>query len=166
LLGSGLLERLFRGHSQSVHRLIVGVLATTVMQSSSVTTSMVVALVAAPENPLPLANAVPMITGANIGTTVTSTLVSLGHAGRPEEFRRAFPVALCHDLFNYFMVLVLLPLELMTGFLRRSAVALATLVEGVGGSPTRVRSGPRSAAAWPIQTIDYYDEDETPEAER
>jgi hypothetical protein len=54
----------------------------------------------------------------------------------------------------------------MTGFLRRSAVALATLVEGVGGSPTRVRSGPRSAAAWPIQTIDYYDEDETPEAER
>jgi hypothetical protein len=75
-------------------------------------------------------------------------------------------VALCHDLFNYFMVLVLLPLELMTGFLRRSAVALATLVEGVGGSPTRVRSGPRSAAAWPIQTIDDYDEDETPEAER
>jgi hypothetical protein len=38
---------------------------------------MVVALVAAPGNPLPLANAVPMIMGANIGTTV---------AGRPESY--------------------------------------------------------------------------------
>jgi sodium-dependent phosphate cotransporter len=133
LLGSDLLESFFATTENPFIGLIVGLLATTLMQSSSVTTSMVVALVAAPENPLPLANAIPMIMGANIGTTVTSAIVSLGHMGRPEEFKRAFPVAVCHDLFNYFAVLVLLPLELMTGYLQRSAVALGSLVSGVGG---------------------------------
>jgi len=133
LLGSDLLESFFATTENPFIGLIVGLLATTLMQSSSVTTSMVVALVAAPENPLPLANAIPMIMGANIGTTVTSTIVSLGHIGRPEEFKRAFPVAVCHDIFNYFAVLVLLPLELMTGYLQRSAVALGSLVSGVGG---------------------------------
>ena len=133
LLGRELLDSFFRATENPFIGLIVGLLTTTVMQSSSVTTSMVVALVAAPENPLPLANAVPMIMGANIGTTVTSTIASLGHMGRPEEFRRAFPVAVCHDFFNYLAVLVLLPLELMTGILRRTAVALGSLIEGVGG---------------------------------
>ena len=80
LLGGDLLDSFFSATENPFVELIVGVLATTLMQSSSVTTSMVVALVAAPENPLPLANAVPMIMGANIGTTVTSTIVSLGHS--------------------------------------------------------------------------------------
>ena len=154
LLGSDLLDSFFRATENPFIGLIVGLLATTVMQSSSVTTSMVVALVAAPENPLPLANAVPMIMGANIGTTVTATIVSLGHMGRREEFRRAFPVAICHDLFNYFAVLVLLPLELMTGYLRRSAIALGSLVEGVGGvtyeSPIR---GVINAGFVPLETV-------------
>ena len=154
LLGSDLLDNFFRATGNPFIGLIVGLLATTVMQSSSVTTSMVVALVAAPESPLPLANAVPMIMGANIGTTVTSTIVSLGHMGRREEFRRAFPVAICHDLFNYFAVLVLLPLELMTGYLRRTAVALGSLVEGVGGvtyeSPIR---GVINVGLVPLETV-------------
>ena len=154
LLGSDLLDNFFRATGNPFIGLIVGLLATTVMQSSSVTTSMVVALVAAPESPLPLANAVPMIMGANIGTTVTSTIVSLGHMGRREEFRRAFPVAICHDLFNYFAVLVLFPLELMTGYLRRTAVALGSLVEGVGGvtyeSPIR---GVINVGLVPLETV-------------
>ena len=133
LLGTDILDSFFKATDNPFIGLIVGLLATTVMQSSSVTTSMVVALVAAPENPLPLANAVPMIMGANIGTTVTSTIVSLGHMGRVDEFRRAFPVAICHDLFNYLVVLVLLPLELMTGYLQRTAVVIGSLVEGTGG---------------------------------
>jgi sodium-dependent phosphate cotransporter len=154
LLGSDLLDSFFRATENPFVGLIVGLLATTVMQSSSVTTSMVVALVAAPENPLPLANAVPMIMGANIGTTVTSSIVSLGHAGRRDEFERAFPVAVCHDFFNYLAVLVLLPLELMTGYLQRSAIALASLIEGVGGvtyqSP--IRAGINAGFA-PIETL-------------
>ncbi|MDH5642947.1 MAG: Na/Pi symporter, partial [Gemmatimonadota bacterium] len=51
-----------------------------------------------------------------------------------EEFRRAFAVATCHDFFNYMVVLVLLPLELMTGFLQKSAFALASAFSGVSGA--------------------------------
>ncbi len=101
LLGGDAVELIFSTTENPFIGLVVGILATTVVQSSSVTTAMIVGLVAAPESPLPLGNAVPMIMGANIGTTVTATVVSLAHMGRREEFERAFPVAVCHDAFNY-----------------------------------------------------------------
>jgi sodium-dependent phosphate cotransporter len=132
-LGQDVLDSFFSATENPFIALMVGVLATTLAQSSSVTTSMIVALVAAPENPLPIANAVPMVMGANIGTTVTNTMVSLAHMGRREEFRRAFAVATCHDFFNFLTVAVLLPLELVTGYLQRSATWLASLVMGAGG---------------------------------
>jgi len=133
LLGGDFLELIFATTENPFIGLVVGILATTLVQSSSVTTSMIVGLVAASESPLPLANAVPMIMGANIGTTVTATVVSLAHMGRREEFERAFPVAVCHDAFNYVSVLLLLPLELATGFLQRSAVSLGSMLEGSSG---------------------------------
>ena len=133
LLGQDVVEGFFRATADPLIGLIVGLLATTLVQSSSVTTAMIVGLVAAPENPLPLSNAVPMIMGANIGTTVTATIVSLAHIGRREEFEKAFPVAICHDIFNYISVIVLLPLELYTGFLQKTATALGTVFQGFGG---------------------------------
>ena len=133
LLGEDLIQSFFAATENPFIGLVVGLLATTLVQSSSVTTSMIVALVAAPENPLPLANAIPMIMGANIGTTVTATVVSLAHLGRRDEFERAFPVAICHDAFNYFSVLILLPIEMATGILRRIAVWMAGFLGGVGG---------------------------------
>ncbi len=133
LLGRDLLESFFQATSNPFVALMVGLLSTTLVQSSSVTTSLVVGLVAAPVNPLPLSNAVPMIMGANIGTTVTNTLVSIAHMGRKDEFRRAFSVATCHDFFNYFTVLVLLPLEITTGFLSHAADAIAQQVTAAGG---------------------------------
>ena len=133
LLGADFLDTIFSTTENPFIGLVVGILATTVVQSSSVTTSMIVGLVAAPESPLPLINAVPMIMGANIGTTVTATVVSLAHMGRREEFERAFPVAVCHDLFNYMTVIVLLPMEMMTGYLQRTAVAIGSLLQGRGG---------------------------------
>ncbi len=133
LLGRDLLDAFFATTENPFMALIVGILATTLVQSSSVTTVMIVGLVAAPENPLPVANAVPMVMGANIGTTVTNTVVSLAHMGRREEFLRAFSVATCHDFFNFIAVAVLLPLEIMTGFLRRTAVTLASTLGGIGG---------------------------------
>ncbi len=75
-----------------------------------------------------------MIMGANIGTTVTNSIVALAHMGRKEEFRRAFAVATCHDFFNYLTVIVLLPLELLTGYLRRAAVAMAGMFTGLTGA--------------------------------
>ncbi len=133
MLGQDVLQAFFTVTENPFIGLVVGILATSIMQSSSVTTSMIVALVAAPEDPLPLQNAVPMVMGANIGTTVTATIVSLAHMGRPDEFRRAFAVANCHDFFNYLSVLILLPLELSTGFLRHTAGFFARALEGTGG---------------------------------
>jgi sodium-dependent phosphate cotransporter len=72
--------------------------------------------------------------GANIGTSVTNTIVSLGHVTRPEEFRRAFAGATVHDFFNWMTVLILLPIEIYTGYLARTAGALLSVVEGVGGT--------------------------------
>ena len=153
-LGQGLLDSFFRATENPFMGLMVGLLATTLVQSSSVTTSLIVGLVAAPENPLPIANAIPMVMGANIGTTVTNTIVSLAHMGRKEEFRRAFAVATCHDFFNYLSVLVLLPLELLTGYLRKTATWLAQHLTGIGGveydSPLK---GLLKAAQKPVKSV-------------
>lgn len=133
-LGEGVLDSFFAATENPFIGLMVGILATTLVQSSSVTTAMIVGLVAAPLNPIPIEHAVPMIMGANIGTTVTNTIASLAHIGRKEEFRRAFAVATVHDFFNYLAVLVLLPLELFTGFLQTSATAMTSMLSGVGGA--------------------------------
>lgn len=131
-LGEEALESFFAATANPFVGLMIGILATTLVQSSSVTTAMIVGLVAQ-ENAIPVAHAVPMIMGANIGTTVTNTIASLAHMGRKEEFRRAFAVATVHDFFNYLAVIVLLPLELATHFLERSATAMTSLLSGVGG---------------------------------
>jgi sodium-dependent phosphate cotransporter len=154
LLGRDVLEAFFSATENPFIGLLVGILATSIIQSSSVTTSMIVGLVAAPENPLPIAHAVPMVMGANIGTTVTATIVSLAHMGRRAEFRRAFAVANCHDFFNYFSVIILLPLEMATGYLRRTAGILAEFLQGAQGyeyeSPIK---GALSAALSPFKSL-------------
>ncbi len=132
-LGGGLLDSFFAATENPFMGLMVGILATTLVQSSSVSTALIVGLVAAPENALPIANAVPMIMGANIGTSVTNTLVSLAHMGRREEFNRAFAVATCHDFFNFMAVALLLPLEMATGYLQKTATWLSSLVTDFGG---------------------------------
>jgi solute carrier family 34 (sodium-dependent phosphate cotransporter) len=126
-LGEDFVDQLFRGIENPLLGLIVGTFATVLAQSSSVTTATVVSLVGSGLIGVP--EAVPIIMGANIGTTVTNTLASLGSIRRPEEFRRAFTGATMHDVFNITIVAVLLPLEIATGFLSRSAVALS----GLGG---------------------------------
>jgi len=123
---------LFEGITNPITALAVGILATVLVQSSSVTTSTIVALVAA--GSLPFETAVPMVMGANIGTTVTNTLVALGHARRSEEFRLAFTAATMHDVFNVLAVAIILPLELAFGVVSKPAVALSEAFAGsVGG---------------------------------
>jgi sodium-dependent phosphate cotransporter len=142
-LGSGFAEALFRGVANPLAGLAVGVLATVLVQSSSVTTSTLVALVGT--GVLTVEAAVPMVMGANIGTSVTCLLASLGTIRRDNEFRRAFAGATVHDLFNWLAVAVLLPLELLTGVLSRAAVALSHLFPGATGgefeSPVKAAVG-------------------------
>src|SRR5690606_2186707 len=78
--------------------LFVGLLITAIIQSSSTTTSIIVAVVAT--GSLSLQNAIPMVMGANIGTTLTSTLMSLGYLGQKKMFNRAIAAGSLHDFFN------------------------------------------------------------------
>jgi sodium-dependent phosphate cotransporter len=57
----------------------------------------------------------------------------MAHIGRPDEFRRAFSVATCHDFFNFMAVAVLLPLELFTGVLSKIASSVSGALMGTGG---------------------------------
>jgi sodium-dependent phosphate cotransporter len=74
--------------------------------------------------------AIPMVMGANIGTSLTSTIVSLGHVRDGEEFKRAFSAATVHDSFNIFAVILLLPIELLFHPLENISLWLAGLVSG------------------------------------
>jgi sodium-dependent phosphate cotransporter len=132
LFGKGFAEALVAKTANPFVGLFVGILATTLVQSSSTTTSMTVALVAA--GGLTIEGAIPIIMGANIGTSVTNTLVSLAHVTRREEFQRAFAGATVHDFFNWLAVLILLPLEIATGFLAKSSTFLSQALDGVGGT--------------------------------
>ena len=118
-LGEDAAEGLFDFATNPFIALFVGVLATAIIQSSSTTTTLVVTAVGA--GALPIEVAVPMIMGANIGTSVTNTLASFGHAGHKDEFRRAFAASTVHDFFNLFAVVILLPLEIFFHPIQHSA---------------------------------------------
>ena len=67
--------------------------------------------------------------GANIGTTVTNTIVSLGQSIDRDQFRRAFAAATVHDMFNILCVVIFLPLEAITGYLYRLTKAIVDGLE-------------------------------------
>ena len=139
MMGKDASEGLFAGVNNPFAGLAVGILATVLVQSSSTTTATIVALVGS--GSLTVAQATPMIMGANIGTTVTNTLVSVGHLRKSQAFRRAFAAATVHDFFNLLCVITLLPLEIMTGFLSKSATWVTTAILGPPGQEAAAGGG-------------------------
>ena len=129
--GSGLKSLLNYATSNPFAGLIIGIVITSVIQSSSSTTSIVVAMVAG--GTISLKNAIPIIMGANIGTTVTNTIVSFGYVGRRTEFERSFAAAIVHDIFNIYATIIFFPIELKYGIIYKSTIFLTTQFEGVGG---------------------------------
>ena len=111
---SGHAEGLFEFASHPVTGLIIGILATALIQSSSTVTSIIVAMVA---GGLPITLAVPMMMGANVGTSITNTIVSMGHIHDKREYEKAFQAATIHDVFNVMAVIIFLPLEVLFGIL-------------------------------------------------
>jgi len=142
--GAGFAESLISTTSNPFIGLFIGILATSLIQSSSTTTSIVVGMVGS--GVLTVGNAVPIIMGANIGTTVTNTLVSLGHFTRRDEFRRAVSAATVHDFFNLICVAIMFPLELATGVLQKIATHMSRAFADFGGvkftSPIKVITKP------------------------
>ena len=147
-MGAGFVDGLFEGVSNPLGGLFVGLLATVLVQSSSVSTSVIVGLVAS--GVVGADEAVPMIMGANLGTTVTNTLASLGHMRRDMEFRRAFAAATVHDFFNILAVIVFLPLELATGYLSSTAGWITEQVIGSSGAEfnSPLKAAVKMPAGW------------------
>jgi solute carrier family 34 (sodium-dependent phosphate cotransporter) len=147
--GEGFQTGLLRSVSHPISGLCAGLLATVLVQSSSVSTATIVGMVGA--GTLPLSLAVPMVMGANIGTTVTNTLASLGSIRRVAEFRRAFAAATVHDFFNLLAVAILLPFELATGALSGAAGWLTEIFRGADFDPSAPGRSPiRVAVRMPV----------------
>ncbi|MCH2161301.1 MAG: Na/Pi symporter [Phycisphaerales bacterium] len=91
------------------------VLVTSIVQSSSFTTSLIITLVAARQ--MPIETAIFAVMGANIGTSITGLIVSLGTMRIRRQFRRAYAAALLHAVPNIMTVLILFPLEWITSAL-------------------------------------------------
>ncbi|HEU4319468.1 MAG TPA: Na/Pi symporter [Acidimicrobiia bacterium] len=154
--GSDFVDSVFASVANPMAGLAAGILATVLVQSSSVTTATIVGLVGS--GVLPVETAVPMVMGANIGTTVTNTLASLGHVRQGAYFERAFAAATIHDYFNIIAVAILLPLEIWFGLVSRIAAWAAEIVGeilprgGTGSSP--VKSAIAAPVEWIEETID------------
>src|SRR6267378_337887 len=108
-LGKVAAESIILATSNPFTGLFIGLLITALIQSSSAVTSMVVALVAS--GSMTIEGAVPIIMGANVGTTITSTIVSLGFITRKKEFMRAVAGGTYNSLFNILTVFIMFPLE-------------------------------------------------------
>jgi sodium-dependent phosphate cotransporter len=151
-MGSDFRDGLLESVENPLAGLFAGILATVLVQSSSVTTSTLVGLVGS--GTLTLEAAAPMIMGANIGTTITNTLVSLGHVRRNVEFQRAFAAATMHDFFNLMVVSVFFPLEITTGFLTELAEWVADLLDAGGVSGGKTRSPVKEIVKAPVGRIE------------
>ncbi|TVR45070.1 MAG: Na/Pi cotransporter family protein [Planctomycetota bacterium] len=143
-------RQLFAFATNPIAGLLVGIMATALVQSSSTVTAIIVGLVA--YGTLDVQMAVPMILGANLGTTVTNTIICMAYLNRKTEFRRAFAAATVHDAFNLLAIAIFLPLELLTGFMRHSAGWTAELLGGASGGKF---PNPISMATKPVERLFY-----------
>ncbi|RLG14676.1 MAG: hypothetical protein DRN66_01360 [Candidatus Nanohalarchaeota archaeon] len=125
MFGGGFSQSLISITTNPFVALFTGILVTSIVQSSSFTTSLVVSLVAS--NCLTLTSAIPIVLGANIGTTITNTIVSITHIHKKKEFKRAFESAILHDTHNILAVLLFFPLELRFHFLEKTSLFITNL---------------------------------------
>mmetsp|Transcript_22785 Transcript_22785/g.45666 ORF Transcript_22785/g.45666 Transcript_22785/m.45666 type:complete len:616 (-) Transcript_22785:184-2031(-) len=106
---------LLSDETNPVAGLVIGELATALIQSSSTTTSIIVSLVGA--EAISVNTGIYLVMGANIGTSVTNTIVSMGQMADGAQLERAFAGATVHDIFNLLSVAILFPLEVISHYL-------------------------------------------------
>ncbi len=132
MFGEDFSDQLISLTSDPFVALFVGILVTSVVQSSSFTTSLTVGLVAS--GCLTLGGAIPIVLGANIGTTITNTIVSISHIRKKGEFKKAFEAAILHDIHNVLAVIIFFPLELKFHLLERSSLAVTNFIFNCGSA--------------------------------
>ena len=143
-LGGDFAKTVISTTSNSFVALFIGIITTAIFQSSSTTTSLIVGMVSG--GALTLSGAIPMIMGANIGTTITNILVSIGHINRSNEFKRAFAV------------IILFPLEMAFGILEKSAIGLGNIFFGKVNTDEVFHSPIKTAVEWGsnhLKTLSY-----------
>ncbi|MBT3251444.1 MAG: Na/Pi symporter [Candidatus Marinimicrobia bacterium] len=150
--GSGFADTVLSTTDNPFLALFIGTFATVLFQSSSTTTSLIVGMVSA--GVLSIEGSIPMIMGANIGTTVTNTIVSMGHISRGNEFKRAFAASTVHDFFNMLSVLIMFPLELKFHFIQKSAIGLGEFLFGNISSNEVMKSPIKTAVKWGSKQIE------------
>jgi solute carrier family 34 (sodium-dependent phosphate cotransporter) len=122
-MGKNISDTILLATSNPFNGLFIGLIITAIFQSSSATTSLLVAFVAS--GSISLQSAVPIIIGANIGTTITSTIVSLSFINKKKEFRRAVSAGTYHDFFNVLTAAAVFPLEYYFGFLSKASLMIS-----------------------------------------
>ena len=105
-MGAEVADSIFKTTSNPIIALFIGIFSTVLFQSSSTTTSLIVGMVSS--GALSLAGAIPMVMGANIGTTGTIWLAGLLVSdGLPKG--DTLRIAIAHSGVNLFMAATLLP---------------------------------------------------------
>ena len=129
--GKGVTDTLAKATSNPFIGLIIGIVTTSIIQSSSTTTAIVVTMVGS--GLMTLQGAIPIIMGANIGTTVTCTIVSFGYVGHKNQFERSFGASIVHDMFNILSVMIWFPIEYRFGIIEWLSLKLTSIFGKVGG---------------------------------
>lgn len=88
------------------YSLLAGVIFTAIVQSSSVTTG--IAVILTQQGLLTLDNAIPIVIGANVGTTITAILASI-NMDLPAK-----KTAFAHTLYNFTGVIIFTPIFFMS----------------------------------------------------
>ena len=118
--------------------LALGMLSTALVQSSSaVVAATMVSMSGMVVGGLPLEAAiqfgVPMILGANIGTTVTNTIVAFGveRGMTMDEFKETIPGVIVDDVYEALTITIFFALELSFGFISKLVLSLGDFYTNV-----------------------------------
>lgn len=129
--------------------LSVGVLGTVLIQSSTTTTA--IAVTAVGSGALPFQGAIPVILGANVGTTVTTSLIALTFIGDRTKFRRALGASTVHDFYNWLALLIFFPVELIWHPLEHISGTLTDALYGMDWLPNPAHFNFVRAATGPVE---------------
>ncbi|MFF4802640.1 thymidylate synthase [Streptomyces sp. NPDC001351] len=148
-LGSDAAHAMFAFAAHPWVGLSVGILGTVLIQSSTTTTA--IAVTAVGSGALPIQGAIPIILGANVGTTVTTSLVALTFIGNRTEFRRALGASTVHDFYNWLALLIFFPIELIWHPLQHISGTLTDALYGTDWLPNPAHFNFIRAATRPVE---------------
>jgi sodium-dependent phosphate cotransporter len=122
---------MIEANTAAITGLALGILGTALVQSSSaVVAATMVSMSGMVASGLPLEPAirfgVPMVLGANIGTTVTNTIVSFGvrRGMSLEEFKDTIPGVIVDDVYEALTISIFFIIEMTTGLISKTVLGL------------------------------------------